>query len=74
MNEGLEMAHTAFYRHKCAIEDVFVFISSATRRKPTADIKAQHMFRGQWIKISEPQSLFVKIVEWHQKAINRYKK
>jgi hypothetical protein len=42
--------------------------------KPTADFKAQLMSRGQWIEILEPQSLADEIVEWHQNAINRYKK
>ncbi len=42
--------------------------------KPTADLKAAIMARGQWIEILEPQSLADEIVEWHKNAIKRYKK
>ena len=42
--------------------------------KPTSDFKAQLMSRGQWIEILEPKQLAEEIVEWHQNAINRYKK
>lgn len=42
--------------------------------RPTADFMAQLMSRGQWIEILEPQFLADEIVEWHQNAINRYKK
>ena len=42
--------------------------------RPTADFMAQLMSRGQWIEILEPRSLADEIVEWHQNAINRYKK
>ncbi len=40
----------------------------------TADFKAQLLSRGQWIEVLEPHSLADEIVEWHQNAINRYKK
>ena len=42
--------------------------------KPTSDFKAKLLSRGEWIEILEPKSLAEEIVEWHQKAINRYKK
>ncbi len=42
--------------------------------RPTADFLAQLMSRGQWIEILEPQFLADEIIEWHQNAINRYKK
>jgi hypothetical protein len=42
--------------------------------RPSADFMAQLMSRGQWIEILEPQSLVDEIVEWHQNAINRYRK
>ena len=41
---------------------------------PTSDFKAKLLSRGEWIEILEPKSLAEEIVEWHQKAINRYKK
>ena len=42
--------------------------------KPTSDFKAQLLSRGQWVEVLEPQSLADEIVEWHQKAVERYKK
>jgi len=42
--------------------------------RPTADFKAHLLSRGQWVEILEPQSLADEIIEWHQKAIDRYKK
>ena len=42
--------------------------------KPTSDFKAKLLSRGQWIEVLEPQSLADEIVEWHQNAIDRYKK
>jgi len=42
--------------------------------RPTSDFKAQLLSRGQWIEVLEPQSLADEIVEWHKKAIERYKK
>ena len=42
--------------------------------KPTTDFKTKLLSRGEWIEIIEPQSLADEIVEWHQKAVNRYKK
>ena len=42
--------------------------------RPTSDFKAQLMSRGQWIEVLEPQSLADELIEWHQMAINRYKK
>ena len=44
------------------------------RLRPTAEFKGQLMSRGQWIEVLEPQSLADEIIEWHQNAINRYKK
>ena len=44
------------------------------RLKVTSDFKAKLLSRGEWIEILEPKSLAEEIVEWHQKAINRYKK
>ena len=42
--------------------------------KPTSDFKAHLLSRGEWIEVLEPQSLADELIEWHQKAINRYKK
>ena len=42
--------------------------------KPTSDFKAQLLSRGEWIEVLKPQSLADELVEWHQKAIERYKK
>ena len=42
--------------------------------KPTSDFKAKLLSRGEWIEILEPKALAEEIIEWHQKAINRYKK
>lgn len=44
------------------------------RLKPTSDFKAHLLSRGEWIEVLEPQSLADELIEWHQKAINRYKK
>ena len=44
------------------------------RLKLTSDFKAKLLSRGEWIEVLEPQSLAEELVEWHQKAINRYKK
>ena len=44
------------------------------RLKITSDFKSKFLSRGEWIEILEPKSLAEEIVEWHQKAINRYKK
>ena len=42
--------------------------------KPTSDFKAKLLSRGEWIEILEPRTLAEEIIEWHQKAIDRYKK
>ena len=42
--------------------------------RPTSDFKSKLLSRGQWIEVLEPQSLADEIVEWHQNAIQRYKK
>ena len=42
--------------------------------KPTSDFKAKLLSRGQWVEVLEPQSLAEEIIEWHQNAIDRYKK
>lgn len=42
--------------------------------KITSDFKAKLLSRGEWIEILEPKVLAEEIIEWHQKAINRYKK
>lgn len=42
--------------------------------KPTSDFKAHLLSRGEWIEVLEPQSLADELIEWHQKAIERYKK
>lgn len=43
------------------------------RLKVTSDFKSKLLSRGEWIEILEPKALAEEIVEWHQKAINRYK-
>ena len=42
--------------------------------KITSDFKAKLLSRGEWIEILEPKALADEIIEWHQKAIDRYKK
>lgn len=42
--------------------------------KLTSDFKAKLLSRGEWIEILEPKTLADEIIEWHQNAINRYKK
>ena len=42
--------------------------------KLTSDFKAKLLSRGEWIEILEPKALAEEIIEWHQNAINRYKK
>lgn len=44
------------------------------RLKITSDFKSKILSRGEWIEILEPKALAEEIVEWHQKAIDRYKK
>ena len=44
------------------------------RLKITSDFKSKLLSRGEWIEILEPKALVEEIVEWHQKAIDRYKK
>lgn len=42
--------------------------------KPTSEFKTKLLSRGEWLKVMEPQSLAEEIIEWHKKAIERYKK
>ena len=42
--------------------------------KPTDDFKAKLLSRGGWLEVQYPQSLANEIIEWHQCAIERYKK
>ena len=42
--------------------------------KPTDDFKAKLLSRGGWLEVQYPQSLANEIIEWHQNALNRYKK
>lgn len=42
--------------------------------KPTTDFITKLFSRGEWLEVLEPKSLADEIVEWHQKAIERYKK
>ena len=44
------------------------------RLKITSDFKSKLLSRGEWIEIIEPKALADEIIEWHQKAIDRYKK
>ena len=44
------------------------------RLKITSDFKSKLLSRGEWIEILEPKALADEIIEWHQKAIERYKK
>jgi len=43
------------------------------RLKITSDFKSKILSRGEWIEILEPKALADEIIEWHQKAIDRYK-
>ena len=42
--------------------------------KPTSDFMTKLISRGEWLEVLEPQKLADEVVEWHQKAIERYKK
>ena len=42
--------------------------------KLTDDFKAKLLSRGGWLEVLVPQSLADEMVEWHQGAIDRYKK
>lgn len=44
------------------------------RLKITSDFKSKLLSRGEGIEILEPKALAEEIIEWHQKAIDRYKK
>ena len=44
------------------------------RLKITPDFKSKLLSRGEWVEVLEPKSLADEITEWHQKAIDRYKK
>ena len=44
------------------------------RLRPTSDFKTKLLSRGEWIEVLKPESLAKEIVEWHQNAIDRYKK
>ena len=44
------------------------------RLKPTTDFMTKLFSRGEWLEVLEPQSLADELVEWHRKAIERYKK
>ena len=44
------------------------------RLKITSDFNSKLLSRGEWIEILEPKALAKEIVEWHQKAIERYKR
>ena len=44
------------------------------RLKPTTDFMTKLFSRGDWLEVLEPQSLADELVEWHKKAIERYKK
>ena len=44
------------------------------RLKITSDFKSKILSRGEWIEVLEPKALAEEIIEWHQKAIERYKK
>ena len=42
--------------------------------KITSDFMSKLLSRGEWLEVLEPKSLADEIIEWHQNAINRYKK
>ena len=42
--------------------------------KITSDFKSKLLSRGEWIEILEPKALAEEIIDWHRKAIERYKK
>ena len=44
------------------------------RLKPTTDFMTKLFSRGEWLEVLEPQSLADELIEWHKKAIERYKK
>ncbi|MBQ2332664.1 MAG: WYL domain-containing protein [Prevotella sp.] len=44
------------------------------RLKPTTDFMTKLFSRGEWLEVLEPQSLAEELIEWHRKAIERYKK
>ena len=42
--------------------------------RPTSDFKTKLISRGEWLEVLEPQTLADEIRDWHQKAVDRYKK
>ena len=42
--------------------------------RPTSDFMTKLISRGEWLEVLEPQSLADEVVEWHKKAVERYKK
>lgn len=56
------------------IQSAEEFCDFELKLKITSDFKAKLLSRGEWIEILEPKALADEIIEWHQKAIDRYKK
>ena len=56
------------------IQSIEEYSDFELRLKITSDFKSKLLSRGEWIEVLEPKSLAEEIVEWHQKAIERYKK
>ena len=56
------------------IQSIEEYSDFELRLKITSDFKSKLLSRGEWIEILDPKSLADEIIEWHQKAINRYKK
>ena len=42
--------------------------------RPTSDFMTKLISRGEWLEVLEPQNLADEVVEWHKKAVERYKK
>ena len=58
-------------REICRTDDYADF---ELKLKPTSDFKSKLLSRGDNLEVLEPKSLADEIIEWHQKAIERYKK
>ena len=56
------------------IQSIEEYSDFELRLKITSDFKSKLLSRGEWIEILEPKALAEEIVEWHQKAIERYKR
>ena len=73
-NEPYYLRDLPLHHSQHEIQSTEEYSDFELRLKITSDFKSKLLSRGEWIEILEPKALAEEIVEWHQKAINRYKK